>query len=159
MVNPTLGYEPNVELSKTEIARVQLVGAIDQFLKGNWICSITLAGAAEAIFAGLLANAGVSSVVEDSTAQIEVIRGVMTTAGDCLNPMDGKADNKIYNKWNETRNHLKHHSRGEEAMVKLNLFDEAYWMIKRALANANKAEVGIANEQDFENWIVLNINL
>lgn len=94
MVNPTLGYEPDAELSKTEIARIQLVEAIDQFLKGNWICSITLAGAAEAILAGLLANAGVSSVVEDATAQIDAIRGVMTTVGDCLNPMDGKADTR-----------------------------------------------------------------
>jgi len=41
----------------------------------------------------------------------------------------------------------------------MNLFDEAYWMIKRSLANAKKLEVRVKNLDDFENWIVVNINL
>jgi hypothetical protein len=159
MSNPTLGYEDDVELSKAEIARIQLVEAIHFFMQGNWVCAITLAGAAEAIFAGLLANQGINSVVEDATEAIDCIRGMSDVQGHTLNPMQGLADKKIYNEWNEARNHLKHHSKGEASTVKLNLFDEAYWMIKRALMNAKKAAITISNEQDFENWIIVNINL
>ena len=159
MSNPTLGYEDDVELSKSEIARIQLVEAINFFMQGNRVCAITLAGAAEAIFAGLLSNNGINSVVEDATKAIDCIRGMRDVQGHTLNPMQGMADNKIYKEWNEARNHLKHHSKGETSTVKLNLFDEAYWMIKRALINAKKAGIAISNEQYFENWIIININL
>ncbi|MGV0960188.1 MAG: hypothetical protein ACOYB1_10160 [Limnohabitans sp.] len=158
-MNPTLGYVDDVELSKDEIARIQLIEAINQFLQENWICSITLAGAAEAVFAGILEKNDLSSVVEDSTEAIDCIRGLSDVQGKILNPMQGKMDKHIYNEWNEARNHLKHHNKKEQSTVTLNLFDEAYWMIKRALANAKKAEVAICNEQEFENWIIININL
>ncbi len=159
MMTPTLGFEEDTEISKIDLACVQLVEAIHLFLAGNKICAITLAGAAEAILAGVLANRGLSSVVEDSTAAIDAIRGYTDTSGKLLNPMDGKSDKKIYSEWNAARNDLKHHSKGEEPMIRLNLFDEAYWMIKRALENARKSGVSIENEQEFENWIIANINL
>lgn len=158
-MNPTLGYEDDIELSKDEIARVQLVEAINQFLLENWICAITLGGAAEAVFAGILEKNGLSSVVEDATEAIDCIRGLSDVQGNALNPMQGKADKAIYKEWNDARNHLKHHNKKDPSSVKLNLFDEAYWMIKRALINAKKAEVVICNEQEFENWIIVNINL
>lgn len=157
-MNSSFGYEDGVEISKDEIARIQLVEAINQFLQENWICAITLAGAAEAVLAGILGKKGLNSVVEDATKAIECIRGMSDVQGYALNPMQGKTDNAIYNKWNEARNHLKHHDKKEQSTVKLNLFDEAYWMIKRALVNANKANVSISNEQEFENWIIVNIN-
>ncbi|TYC55267.1 hypothetical protein ETQ85_14730 [Zoogloea oleivorans] len=152
---PTLGYEDDTQLPKSEIARVQLVEAIALFLAGNYICSITLAGAAEAIYAGILADEGMTSAVEDSTAAIWQIRERTQ-----FSPFDGKAKKAdIYNAWNAARNDLKHHSKGLASIISLNLFDEAYWMIKRALANACKLGVPIANSQYFENWVVLNINL
>lgn len=158
-MNPTLGYVDNVDLSKDEIGRVQLVEAINLFLQENWICAITLAGAAEAVFAGILEKIGLSSVVEDSIEAINCIRGMSDVQRHTLNPMQGKTDKAIYNKWNEARNHLKHHNKKEQSTVKLNLFDEAYWLIKRALMNAQKAKIEICNKQEFENWIILNINL
>lgn len=41
----------------------------------------------------------------------------------------------------------------------LNLFDEAYWMIRRALANTKSLSLQISNEVDFENWVIVNINM
>lgn len=154
MSTPTLGYEYDIEISKDELACIQLVEAIALFLQGNTICSITLAGAAEAILAGILEAEGTPSIVNDSVASIQAIRD--TTS---LKPMEGKAHKNIFNDWNSARNDLKHHGKSKAKVIKLNLFDEAYWMIKRALANADKAGITISNAQDFENWIILNINL
>lgn len=159
IMTPTLGYEDDIEISKVELARIQLVEAIKLFIEGNSVCAITLAGASELILAGVLDGLGFKTVVEDSTEAIDAIRGIKSANGSVLDPMHGKSDKAIYNEWNEARNHLKHHNKNEFSTIKLNLFDEAYWMIKRALVNAKKANVSIKNEQEFENWIIVNINL
>lgn len=154
MSTPTLGYEDDVQITKSEISRIQLVEAISLFLKGNYVCAITLAGAAEAVYSGILEDENVPSVVKESTALIQKIREKTS-----LNPFEGKTKASIYNAWNAARNDLKHHDKGKATIVTVNLFDEAYWMICRALGNAQKLGVSISNAQEFENWIVLNINL
>ena len=45
----TLGYQDDVKITKTEIARVQLVQAIELFVAERFLPSITLAGASEEI--------------------------------------------------------------------------------------------------------------
>jgi len=67
--------------------------------------------------------------------------------------------NDLFNSWNAVRNRLKHHDKDESRALTLNVFDEAYWMIKRATVNAEKLEVQIENRIDFENWVVENINM
>lgn len=151
---PTLGYEDATAISKSEIARIQLERAIGLFLEGDFLCAITLAGAAEAVYAGILEDKGMPSAVEDSVVAIQAIRERTTNS-----PMEGKLKNQLFNGWNATRNDLKHHGKGKSVVVSVNLFDEAYWMIRRGLENARKLDAPIANEQDFENWIILNINL
>ena len=54
---------------------------------------------------------------------------------------------------------LKHHGKEDDEVLTINLFDEAYWMIKRSLTNAKRLEIRIKNQLDFENWIVININM
>ena len=151
---PTLGYEDNTLISKREIATLQLSEAIALFLAQKFVCAITLAGASEAVLAGLLAAQGELSVVEDSTAAIQKLRehtGLLVA--------EGKKKSEIYNDWNNARNKLKHHSKSEEELVNLNLFDDACWMIKRALANAERLGVKVDIRDDFENWIIININM
>lgn len=159
MGNPTLGYEENTEISKTEIAKIQLIEAINLFIQGKNICAVTLAGAAEAIFAGYLASQGLTSAVEDATEAIGIIREKINFIGNISEPMQGKSDKEMYNQWNSSRNNLKHHNKNDSLNINLNIFDESYWMIKRALVNAKKSNVFIENEIDFENWVVVNINL
>ena len=154
MNTPTLGYEDDSTISKQQIAVLQLAEAITLFLDGKFICAITLSGAAEAVLAGLLANAGQSSIVEETAASIKVLRKVTG-----LTVAENKKDKQLFNDWNSSRNMLKHHSKGEDDTVVINLFDEAYWMIKRALANAGKLTVRIGNEEEFESWVILNINM
>lgn len=154
MSTPTLGYEDDALIPKSEIARIQLVESISLFLQGNHVCAITLAGAAEAVFAGILEDEGIPSVVEESVSAIQTLRERAP-----IGPMGGMPKNQIFNGWNAARNDLKHHGKGKASLVSINLFDEAYWMIRRALANAQKLGVPIANAEDFENWIIANINL
>jgi|SRR6266850_2494038 len=150
----TLGFEDPVEITKSEIARVQLVEAIELFLAGKYLPGITLAGAAEEILARLLNQKGEGSIVERS---IELILQLREQTG--LPVMGVKPKKEIFKEWNTARNQLKHHSKPREEVVTINLFDEAYWMIRRALSNASKLGLHIENEQEFENWVITNINM
>jgi len=51
-------------ISKLDAARIQLDAAIDHFFQGDHVSAVTLAGAAEDIFAGLLNAAGHQSAFE-----------------------------------------------------------------------------------------------
>lgn len=150
----TLGFEDDTQITKGEIAKIQLAEAINLFLAGKYLCAITLAGAAEEVLARLLNQRGEISVVEKSFQSIQNIR---EKTG--LSVMSGKPKNEIFNEWNSARNTLKHHGKTDDETVTINLFDEAYWMIKRGLANAEKLGISIKNQIDFENWIIVNINM
>ena len=150
----TLGFEKDRRISKSEVARTQLAEAINLFLAGKYLCAITLAGAAEEVLARLLNQQGKISVVEESFQALQHIREEVG-----LFAMSGKPKNKIFNEWNFARNMLKHHSKTDDEFVVINLFDEAYWMIKRSLANAEKLKIPINNQLDFDSWIVINVNM
>jgi len=151
---PTLGYEDDTEISKAEIAQVQLTESISLFIEEKFLCALTLSGAAEEILARLLNAKGQKSVVEESFEQVQKIR---ETTG--LTVMDNKLKNEVFNQWNAGRNTVKHHKKNESEIVLINLFDEGYWMIKRALANASSLGISIRNELDFENWCIEKIHL
>lgn len=154
MSAPTLGYEDDTIISKSEIAREQLTEAIALFLNQNFLCSVTLAGAAEGVFAGLLSTDDRKSIVERSGESIEKLREATGLA-----VMGSLPVKKIYTQWNGARNAIKHHNDKEEKIVAINFFDEAYWMIKRALSNASTLGIPIYNEKDFEDWCILELHL
>jgi hypothetical protein len=154
MRTPTLGYEEDTQIGKREIAQTQLKEAIALFLDEKFLCAITLAGAAEEVLARLLNAAGEQSVVEES---VEAIQRIREETGLAI--MDNRPKKEIFNAWNNARNTIKHHNEKAEETVTINLFDEAYWMIKRALANASILGVPISNELDFENWCIVKLHL
>ncbi|OGS77039.1 MAG: hypothetical protein A2Z94_01735 [Gallionellales bacterium GWA2_55_18] len=154
MRSPTLGYEDDTEISKSEIACEQLTEAITLFLQQKFLCAVTLAGAAEGIFAGVLNAHGEKAIVERSVEAIEKLREATG-----LEAMENLPANRIYKQWNTARNAIKHHDKNEECIVTINFFDEAYWMIKRALSNASNLGIPISNEIDFENWCILELHL
>jgi hypothetical protein len=150
----TLGFSDDERISRSDIAKVQLAKAIELFVTEQFIPSITLAGAAEEIFGRLLGRQRERPVLEESFAAIQ---GIRDATG--LNVMEGKNKTEIIAGWNKARNNLKHHGPTDEEFVVLNACDEAYWMIKRALDNASRLGVAIPNDNDFENWVVININM
>lgn len=154
MRTPSLGYQDDTQIDKREIAQIQLKEAIVLFLDEKFLCAITLAGAAEEVLARLLNARGEQSVVEES---IEAIERLRETTGLAI--MEDRPKKEIFNLWNSARNTIKHHNEKSEESVTINLFDEAYWMIKRALANASKLGIPISNEVDFENWCIVELHL
>lgn len=154
MHTPSLGYQDDAKIGKREIAQTQLQEAIALFLDEKFLCAITLAGAAEEVLARLLNARGEQSVVEES---VEAIQKFRETTG--LTIMGNRPKKEIFNLWNNTRNTLKHHNEKADESVMINLFDEAYWMIKRALANSLKLGIPISNEVDFENWCIVKLHL
>jgi hypothetical protein len=154
MKTPTLGYQDDTEISKLEIARVQLEEAIAMFVGEKFLCALTLAGASEEILSRLLNSRGQFSAMEQSA---EAVLSIKQTTG--LAGLAEVTDKRLYKSWNAARNAAKHHNVNESETVVLNVFDEAYWMVRRALANAKGLGLSVCNEVDFENWIIVNINL
>lgn len=150
----TLGYKDDARITMSEIARTQLVQAIELFVAEKFLPSITLAGAAEEILGRLLAMQGKKPVIEHSFGEIQRIREITG-----LTVIGNRSKKEIFSEWNAAKNSLKHHSESNGDAIILNVFDEAYWMIKRALANANELGLQIHNQDDFENWVVVHINM
>jgi hypothetical protein len=154
MTTPTLGFEDDTTLSKPQIALIQLNEAISLFTQERFLSALTLAGAAEEILGKLLIRRGELPAVKESTAAIERLR-----AETGLTVMGEASEREMIDAWNQARNTAKHLVGPEGESVTLNLCDEAYWMIRRALANAEKLGLQVAGAQDFENWVVINVNL
>ena len=93
-------------------------------------------------------------MIEQSFYEIQRIREITGLAA-----MEGKSRSQVFNEWNSAKNNLKHHNASDGEAIAINIFDEAYWMIKRALANAKDLGLKICNEDDFENWVVIHINM
>ena len=154
MNTPTLGYQKDTEISKLEIARIQLEEAIAMFIGEKFLCALTLAGASEEILSRLLNARGQPSVVEQS---VEAVLNLKRSTG--LAGLADATDKQLFKNWNTARNAAKHHNATESETVVLNLFDEAYWMVRRALENAKRLGLNVCNELDFENWVIVNVNM
>lgn len=144
-----LSFEPSVSLKKFEIAMLQLEDAIDLFMAGNRISVITLAGAADGIFVGLLNQQGETSPAEDTWTHIEEVRkntGI-AYAGDTTKK-------EAFNEWNFHRNRLKHHDKHDEETIEFSTFDQAYYAIQRANADAMKLGLKARNLLEYENWVI-----
>jgi len=150
----TLGYTNEVVFSNTDIARIQLEEAIKQFISENFLCSLTLAGAAEEIFAGLLRVQNRDPAIEASYSAIEKMRENLKT-----DVMENKNKREVIREWNNAKNRLKHHDENKGDNITFNPCDEAYGMIKRALVNSSMFDITINNEKDFENWIIIHVCL
>lgn len=154
MKAPSLGYQEATSMSKFEIARLQIEEAITLFINKKFLCALTLAGAGEEISSRLMNSRGQRSSMEQSA---DAVIALKKSTG--LAALEEVTDRSLYKGWNSARNAAKHHNDDEGETVVLNLFDEAYWMIRRALANTKSLSLRIGNEVDFENWVIVNINM
>ena len=144
--------EKNIVLSKHDIGLLQLEDAIELFLAGKRISVITLAGAADGIFSGLLKQKGKASAAEETWKSIEQFRLETGLAFG-----GAKTEKDAFGEWNKYRNRLKHHDDRDEDMLELSAFDQAYYAIQRANLNAEKLGLIAKNRQSFENWLIENI--
>lgn len=91
----TMGYHDVARITKREIARVQLVQAIDLFVAERFLPGIPLAGAAEEILGRLLIAEGKYPVIEKSYAEIQRIREITG-----ILVMENKSKKAIFDDWN-----------------------------------------------------------
>ncbi|MFK5951402.1 MAG: hypothetical protein QM500_21820 [Methylococcales bacterium] len=144
-----LSFEENVTLKKSEIAMLQLEDAINLFMSGKRISVITLAGASDGILAGLLEQRGETSAADDTWNHIEEVRDKtgIAFAGE-------RTKKDAFKEWNYHRNRLKHHDKRDEEVLKFSAFDQAYYSIQRANADAKKLGLKARNLQIYENWVI-----
>jgi hypothetical protein len=152
MSTPTIGYEDDTTLPRSEVARLQLAEAITLFGAEKFLPALTLAGAAEEILGKLLLRQSELPIVKESAQAIVQLR---EKTG--LSIMDGKSEKELIDQWNAARNMVKHLVSPEDESITLNLCDEAYWMIRRALENTDKLRINVENRNDFENWLIINV--
>ena len=150
----TLGITEKIEYRKFDIAIAQLFEAISMFINKKFLLSISLAGASEEIFAGLLKIKDEQPIIEKSISRIEELR-----KNTDFSVMGKKNKRDIIREWNHVKNRTKHHDKDEGEFISFNACDEAYWLIKRALENAKQLGVNINNEQEFDNFIIINVCL
>lgn len=148
----TLGYEDPIKIGKAEAALMQLEDAIDLFLNGKRLSSITLAAAADGIFSGVLKQKGEKSAAEETWDSIEQAR-----ENTGLNIAGDRTRNSAFNEWNWHQNRLKHHDKRDDEWLEINVFDHAYYAIKRALAGSEKLRLVPSNLYLFEKWMFENI--
>ena len=114
-----------VTIRKLDIAVKQLETAIDVFVdRGDYICSITLAGAAEEILGKLIERNGKHPSVDELCASL-ILKYAPTA--------DAKHIRDQY--LNKARNSLKHANHVNEDEIEIEVEQEAMSMIIRALNN------------------------
>ena len=149
---PSISEEEDINVSKADIAKIQLEDAIELFLSGKRLSVITLAGAADGIFAGILKQKGELSAAEETWEEIENIRERtgLKNAGD-------RNKRNAFNEWNQHKNKLKHHDKRDDDNLTFNAFDEAYYSLQRANLDGEKLGIVANNRQEYENWLIENI--
>lgn len=145
---PSLGQEDTIKNNKADVALTQLEDAIDLFIIGKRLSSITLAAAADGIFSGLLNQNGKKNAAEETWDSIEQARKStgINIAGD-RNKKDA------FNEWNWHQNRLKHHDNRDDVWLEINVFDHAYYAIKRALTDAANLGLKPRNQFQFDKWM------
>ncbi|PSV90155.1 hypothetical protein C0W92_12685 [Photobacterium angustum] len=134
-------------MKKLEIAVVQLDRAIELFLnEKDYICCITLAGAAEEIFGKYLTHNGKKSFSDDAPYKIR----------ECFDVEDN--DSKIRNDHlNFVKNELKHFNVPDREQINVYWEGQAFMMLSRAVINY----VNITDEESslinrFHQWTLNN---
>ncbi len=114
-------------VSKVDVARVQLDAAILAYVQGNDLEAITLAGAAEEVLGAMCRRKGIDSAVE-KIAELEPLTAISDDPKERISYL------------NAVRNNLKHAGRTTaDEFVIADL--DSFFMIVRALGNAAALEV------------------
>lgn len=143
----SIGYGTEKTYTKSELALIQLQEAIDLFVQEKYIPSITLAGSSEEVFAALLRAKGHKPIIEESYFYIEFLGKELG-----IQAFQNIKKEEAIKEWNHIRNRTKHHNKNENQEIIFNACDEAYWLIKRAIANSASLGVKAKNEYVFSSW-------
>ena len=131
--------------NRVDLAREQLDLAISQFLKGNFVSALTLAGAAEEILGRALSHRGEQNSLERKYEALEPIHRILH--GRPLSREDFIRDE------NRALIAVTHMATASEPSVILDLEDAALSMIVRACENSDLLGLPrTARMREFENY-------
>jgi hypothetical protein len=136
-------------IEKAEVGRLQLEDAIRMFLAESYFSAVTLAGAADGFFCGLIESAGVPTPAERTRSEIENLRAKGI-------PLLGTISRKeAFKTWNVARNALKHHSTEKDGeYLETYPIDEAYEWIERAKQSGQLLSIEARNYVEFEARVI-----
>jgi len=112
---------------KRDLALIQLRRAVQLHNQGDFVCSVTLAGAAEEILGRIAQKRAGTTALEGHEHFSSEIAGILGV------PPPEKKD--VRDAHNRTRNELKHNDDGENAWLKADFEFEAQALIDRAICN------------------------
>jgi hypothetical protein len=120
------------------------------FISKRYLSAITLAGAADGIFCGLIKVSGGKVPAERTWDEIEHLRKVTghAWAGE-------RTKSEAFNEWNNTRNRLKHHDVGkDELTLTIEPIVRSYEEIMRVRESSKQLGMVAMNWNEFENCAI-----
>ena len=139
-----------MKLHKVVIALIQLETAILLFLREqNYLCAITLAGAAEEIF-GTFSKKKTSETIYE-----HLCKGMKDELNYKFKHLDLKFEEKEvgHRFLNFHRNELKHFHNPENEEIEIDPEFEAICLIFRAIYNMTSCKIITENAEDFMKWL------
>ncbi len=115
-----------LRLTATEIAELQLMTALQMWHDGDFICCITLAGAAEEILGKRMRKLGLEPSFDN-------IKETIVKFARHFGEKDANIDKVVAELLNQTRNELKHYA-GDE-LLEFDIKADAEEMLERAVSN------------------------
>ena len=141
--------DPSRLISKHDVGLIQLEDAIRLFLEKRYLSAITLAGAADAIFCGLIEASGGKAPADATWMEIEHVRSLGFPLGGTITKKEA------FKQWNDTRNRLKHHNiEKDDSILEIFEIDEAYNWIERARYSAKILDIEPCNIFDFDSRVI-----
>jgi deoxyadenosine/deoxycytidine kinase len=133
-----------MKLNKLQVSEIQIERAVDLFFENDFVCSITLGGAAEEILGAIIKHSSTKHILKEVYEEHTQ-----------LEPMEFS---KFSDAMNEARNELKHANKRPDASALVDIQEEdALTMIFRAIINYQRVRCGYTQKmKDFYDWCVNN---
>lgn len=112
-------------MGKKDIALKQLRSSASHYNKSDYVCSITLSGAAEEILGRIAKERTKTNQLDNEVGYLKSVYGYLS--GHSI------SDKELIHQINKTKNELKHNDKGTNAWVESDFENEAAMLFVRAV--------------------------
>ncbi|MHA2690740.1 hypothetical protein ACXZ7V_26190, partial [Vibrio harveyi] len=141
-----LGFrkEMAAKSKKINLAKEQLEDGIELYFKGRYASALTLLGAADEVFCGILLETQNYSATDNDWRFTIMLRSYYGT------PHISKGEVKKIT--NRAKNTVKHHDKGDPLELHFDRQSSAYMMLFRAVSHAEMLNVKFNGKRQFYAW-------
>ncbi len=145
-LNAALGFrkEMAAKSKKINLAKEQLEDGIDLYFKGRYVSALTLLGAADEVFCGILLETQNYSATDNDWRFTIILRSYHGT------PHISKGEVKRIT--NGAKNTVKHHDKGDPLELHFDRQGSAYMMLFGAVSHAEMLNVKFNRKRQFYAW-------